>query len=452
LAPDGRRLAFVRYSGDRAQLLYGDLASGELNTLQDSVLTGFSSHLDWSSDGESIVFNALQNSGIVENLLKVSLAGDCEPLRDDLRWGHLDAISRLRDGSGLMVSAPRSLGPVNIEQSTEIWFVPASGEAPLMLTRDPFDYHSIGSDGQGNRLIAVQRQSAHTVSVFAVAAPASRRQVMHASRTGRWWLQLAWTPDQKIIYPALAGEAVQLWEVGSDGTGRRRVTNNGTFNFCGSVSPDGRTLAYCSDRQEGTIRIYLMDREGGAPRRLTTADEDEIFPDFSPDGQWIVHNVITAKRAFLRKTAVADGRSVELGSGWAYMPCYSPDGDFIACLAEDTLSHDFKMSILAADDGRIVRTFPSQMANYGRIRWMPDGRTLVYNGHQNDADNLWLQSVDGGEPRQLTDFTSGNIIGFALSTRGDSLAVATLETERNVVMFENYRRQIERALGRARGD
>jgi Tol biopolymer transport system component len=452
LAPDGRRLAVIRYEGDRAQILCGDITGGELTPLQEDVVTGYASYLDWSSDGESIVFNAFRESGLAEDLMRVSLAGDCRPLRGDRRWGHLDAISRLRDGSGLVVAAPRSLEAISVQQPSELWFVPASDAEPVMLTSDPFDYHSIGSDEQGNRLVAVQRQSSHAIWVLAVEDPAARRQVMYASRTGRWWLPLAWTPDRKIIYPALAGEAVHLWEVETDGSGRRRVTDGGTFNLCASVSPDGRTLAYCSNRAAGRIWIYLVDRYGGSPRRLTRAGEDEFFPDYSPDGQWIVYNIITAKRAFLRKTDVADGRTVDLGSGWAYMPCYSPDGSFIACVSEDTVSHDFKMSILAADDGRVLQTFPNEVSNYARIRWTPDGRTLVYNRRRNDADNLWLQSIDGGEPRRLTDFTSGRIAGFALSAKGDSLAVATLETERNVVMFEDYRSQIERAIGEARRD
>jgi Tol biopolymer transport system component len=113
---------------------------------------------------------------------------------------------------------------------------------------------------------------------------------------------------------------------------------------------------------------------------------------------------------------------------------------------------EYRISVLAADNGRILRTLPNQIDNYGRVRWTPDGSGLVYNSHQGDADNLWLQPLDGSEPRQLTSFTSGGVVGFDLSANGDSLAVATMETVRDVVMFEDYRGQIARALGRARPD
>ena len=110
------------------------------------------------------------------------------------------------------------------------------------------------------------------------------------------------------------------------------------------------------------------------------------------------------------------------------------------------------MSIISADDGHIQRTWPNKTSGYGRIRWTPDGEALVYGQRLDDVDNLWLQLLDGGEPRQLTYLTSGGIAGFALSTDGDSLAVATMEEMGDVVMFEDYHGQIERALGRTQSN
>ena len=43
-------------------------------------------------------------------------------------------------------SAPRSLEAISVQQQSELWFIPASGAEPVMLTSDPFDYHSVGID------------------------------------------------------------------------------------------------------------------------------------------------------------------------------------------------------------------------------------------------------------------------------------------------------------------
>jgi len=445
LASDGRRLAIMRSVESRRELWLGDVVSGRQHKLEE-VPVGFSNTLAWSQDGEGIDYNALQDFGMAETLMRFSLADSSSSRQSDTVWTYIDAMDRLRDGSGLIFSGPRKPGPLNIQEPSELWIVPATGDEPVRLTHDPFEYSSVGSDVQGNRLSALQQQYEHTVWVMASANAAQPRQVMYTSRAGKWWLPLVWTRDHTILYPALAGDEVHIWEVGSDGANRRRLTASGTFNLSSSISPDGRTLAYSSNR-DGSLKIYLMDREGGVPRRLTTADEEEFFPDFSPDGQWVVYNVFTVKQSQLRRTSLSDGRSVDLLGSLAYMPHYSPDGLSIACLALDTLTYEYNMAIISADDGRLLRTLPGGECEYGRIRWTPAGDALVYGHRRDDADNLWLQPLDGGEPRQLTRFTSGSIAGFAISTDGDSLAVAMMEEVGDVVMFEDYRGQIARAMG-----
>jgi hypothetical protein len=101
------------------------------------------------------------------------------------------------------------------------------------------------------------------------------------------------------------------------------------------------------------------------------------------------------------------------------------------------------MTIISAEDGRILRTFPHETSYYGRVRWTGDGEGLIYGRRTGDADNLWLQPLAGGDPRQLTRFRSGLIAGFALSAGGDSVAVAIMEEARDVVMFEDFRAQAE---------
>jgi len=60
-------------------------------------------------------------------------------------------------------------------------------------------------------------------------------------------------------------------------------------SFWHGWSPDGKTLAYCAERN-GNFDIYTIGIEGGAEKRLTSAEGLDDGPDYSPDGKYIYFN------------------------------------------------------------------------------------------------------------------------------------------------------------------
>jgi Tol biopolymer transport system component len=54
---------------------------------------------------------------------------------------------------------------------------------------------------------------------------------------------------------------------------------------------------------------------------------------------------------------------------------------------------------------------------------------------ENDAANVWEQSIAGGEPRQLTRFTSGRIFNFDWSGDGKRLVMTRGSISRDVVLL-----------------
>ena len=96
-----------------------------------------------------------------------------------------------------------------------------------------------------------------------------------------------------------------------------------------ALSPDGKLLAYASDRAgRGDLDIWVQQAAGGAPVRLTEDPTDDQAPSFSPDGSQIVFRserdggglyVIPSLGGDARRIA-RDGRS----------PRFSPDGKQIA--------------------------------------------------------------------------------------------------------------------------
>jgi Tol biopolymer transport system component len=80
-------------------------------------------------------------------------------------------------------------------------------------------------------------------------------------------------------------------------------------------------------------------------------------------------------------------------------------------------------------------TIPAAILNIG-ARWTPDGQAVAYIARAKGAGNIWLQRIDGTPPRQLTNFTSGEIYNFAFSSDGKTLILARGYPNRDVVLIK----------------
>lgn len=92
------------------------------------------------------------------------------------------------------------------------------------------------------------------------------------TRDGKWF---AISAGQIYILPASGGTPKQV--------------TNATPSYFHGWSPDGKTLAFCAQR-DGNFDLYAIGPEGGAERRLTSSPGYDDGPDYSPDGKWIYFN------------------------------------------------------------------------------------------------------------------------------------------------------------------
>jgi Tol biopolymer transport system component len=107
--------------------------------------------------------------------------------------------------------------------------------------------------------------------------------------------------DQLIEYRRLLSEglvrptALEIFVMNADGAAVRQVTANGAANFCPTFTADGAKIIYASNFVAGAgpvgsreFDLWLVDKAGGEPERITFAQGFDGFPQFSPDGRWLV--------------------------------------------------------------------------------------------------------------------------------------------------------------------
>ena len=142
-----------------------------------------------------------------------------------------------------------------------------------------------------------------------------------------------------------------------------------------AVSPDGRTVAFSSDR-DGQLRIWLKQVSGEAEAPLTEGPDE--FPRFSPDGGEILFSRTNGDGRSLYRAAVVGGAARRVIEN-ATEGDWSPDGTRIAFLRLKSENGATVSTVgLAAPDGSDPREVADVPAGLRAPRWSPDGRTLAF--------------------------------------------------------------------------
>jgi dipeptidyl aminopeptidase/acylaminoacyl peptidase len=184
-----------------------------------------------------------------------------------------------------------------------------------------------------------------------------------------------------------------VWTIDADGTDLTRLTDSPEPDFDPSWSPDGRQIAFRSERS-GEPEIWVMNADGTGQRRLA----EGLSPAWSPDGSLIAF----AGRAGL-SVIRPDGTSLRVlpGTEGGEYPSWSPDGSRIAF--NSNLTGDHVMYIAQADGSKVVDL--SRVGEGWQVDWSPDGRSILFTSHRDHPDNytdVYVMHPDGSVVHRLT--------------------------------------------------
>ncbi|PYX27395.1 MAG: hypothetical protein DMG80_18580 [Acidobacteria bacterium] len=296
------------------------------------------------------------------------------------------------------------------------------------FSNDLADYSSaLDMTRDGRQLAVIQRNRISDVWTAPAADASQARQLTSGEQI---YNAIVPGPSGKILAAALNGD---LWTMNADGTEKTIVFPQAHNLF--SVSACGDRYLVFDRYLDGKIELWRSDVDGSnAVKRL---DEVE-FSSCSPDGKWIYYVVKDALYRLPPEGGVpAEVLSVP-GTPRAWMVRTSPDGNRIGFLYQEGHPVPKTLLAVASSEGGPLQFTVQIPIGYAGLGWAPSGNAVQYLLTRNGATNLWEQPLSGGEPRQVTNFSSGRIFDFAWSRDGKRLLLTKGNQSSDVILIRNF--------------
>jgi Tol biopolymer transport system component len=196
---------------------------------------------------------------------------------------------------------------------------------------------------------------------------------------------------------------VDIYSVLPDGHALRRLTSSPSFDACSAYSPDGKQIAFRSNRS-GAFEIWAMRHDGSDQHQITDLGGFSLFPDYSPDGSRIAFSgtVGDAETDDVYVTRTDGGGLVRLtdAPGNDSFPVWSPDGSRIAFISDRTGIG--QVWVMDADGSHQTQLTFDPVTHDQLPDWSPDGSRIAFEAGEFGSGRIYMMDADGSNQTQLT--------------------------------------------------
>jgi tricorn protease len=238
-----------------------------------------------------------------------------------------------------------------------------------------------------------------------------------------------------------------IWVANEDGSSPRRLTVNAAHDDDPRFSPDGKWIAFSSNRY-GNLDVFVIPVDGGEPRQLTFNSAADTVVGWSRDSKKIIFSSARGEPfpgvATLFEVSVDGGLEQQMPTDWGYWGSYSADGSkfvfnrhtpvwwrkhYRGSNAADLWVVDVKTKTYKKllDENVPDQEKPNNIwplyAN-GAIYFVSDRDVTAKAGSAptyHSTNNLWKIPENGGTPVEVTHFTDGSLFFPSISSDGKTI-------------------------------
>jgi Tol biopolymer transport system component len=436
-SPDGRRFAFRRDSEatKTSTILTADAdGSREQKVAALTLPETFAGAPAWSPDGKTIAIMEFfgQKTGEIGHFVAIDVAtGRMTEVASLGEAGQVFSSSWLPDGSGLLIV---SNGP-KTNWNQQIGFVSYPGGQYRRVTNDLNRYSTtFTTTRDGRSLAAVAEETTGNIWVMPASGTAAQARPISSGRFDA--VSLDWSADGRILSFTVGSQSFDFDVRNSDGSGQTVLMTDSAPIQKPAACGDGRYIVFAGYRTPEGVNIWRMDAGGGNLKQITTGSYHQN-PICSPDGQWVVFETLNQAGNVVMKVPIDGGPETSVSGGFGQAPAVSPDGKMIAFQREEGSGAGAQALwlVVPSSGGAPLYTLKADPRSDFRLRFTPDSKSLAYILEEHGVANLWVLPLQGGPPKQLTDFKSDSIFDFAWSRDGKWLALSRGRVSRDVVLL-----------------
>jgi len=223
---------------------------------------------------------------------------------------------------------------------------------------------------------------------FALESPPPSPRPEKSTRSGLPWIFAATALVLAVALGIWTMRSMHPLPTMLDGS-FRRLTNDTGLTTDAAISPDGKFVAYASDRAEpSNLDIWVQPVDGGTPVRITDDAADDDEPAFSSDGSQIAFRSERSVPGIYIVSALGGDTRLLIPDG--SRPRFSPDGQMLMYTKGLT-----GLFIQPLHGGSPVR-IDEGCTVVNAAAWSPDSNRILFFAYCRDSTDLvWVSALDG---------------------------------------------------------
>lgn len=253
-----------------------------------------------------------------------------------------------------------------------------------------------------------------------------------------WMRHCVISPDGWQIAFTYKGD---IYTVDTGGGKARQITSSRGYDTHPVWSPDGKSIAFASDR-EGSMDVFIVGRDGGVPRRLTSHSGNEVPVAFRDNDHVLFGAAVmpdagdmtfpSAQFPQVYEVSTEGGRPVMFSSVPMEDISISPDGrsflyhdrkgyeDAWRKHHTSSITRDIWLCTVAVGRERRFRKITTFDGEDRTPVWAQDGKSFYYLSERDGSFNIYRSDIEGRNITRLTSHT-GHPVRFLSAAKDGTL-------------------------------